>query len=138
MSVDKEIIRRLLLFLEEQIRLMERPTLTKEELEKNLDFRAATERRLQVAIEACIDISRHIIAGEGLGVVEHNKDAILLLGEKKIIPKGLALRVAAATDMRNVLVHGYEKLRIEDIYKAVTEDLKDLEEFAREIDKFIS
>lgn len=138
MPVEKEIIRRLLLYLEEQIKLMRRRSLTQKELEENLDLRAAMERRLQVAIEVCIDISRHLIAGEGLGVVEHNKDTILKLGEKGIIPQGLASRVASATDMRNVLVHGYEKVRPEEVYRAITEDIGDLENFAQEIDLFIS
>lgn len=137
MPVQIEILRRLLLYLDEQIRLMQKKGLTKEELKQNLDLRQAMERRLQTAIEASIDLAFHIIAGEELGVVEHNKDALLLLGEKKIIPLDLARRLADATDMRNVLVHGYEKVDLDQLYRAITEDVKDLKEFAEEIDAFV-
>lgn len=137
MPVQIEILRRLLLYLDEQIMLMQKKGLIKEELKQNMDLRQAMERRLQTAIEACIDLAFHIIAGEGLGVVEHNKDALLLLGEKKIIPMGLANRLADATDMRNVLVHGYEKVDLDQLYQAITEDVKDLKEFAQEIDAFV-
>lgn len=137
MPVQIEILRRLLLYLDEQIRLMQKRGLTKEELKQNLDLRQAMERRLQTAIEACIDLAFHIIAGEELGIVEHNKDALLLLGEKKIIPLDLARRLADATDMRNVLVHGYEKVDLDQLYQAITEDVKDLKEFAEEIDAFV-
>jgi len=138
MPVNQELVRRLLLYLEKMISGMKRSGLTRKKLLDDEDLRLATERRLQTAIEACIDIAFHIIAGENLGIVEHNKDAILLLGQKGVISKSLANRVAAATDMRNVLVHGYGKIDFDLFYKAILEDVIDLEEFIKKITLHIS
>lgn len=139
MPAQTETLKKLLLYLEEKIKALQDKRITKEGLKKaDSDIRAATERRLQLAIECCIDIARHIIAGENLGVAEHNKDAILLLGEKGIIPKKVASLMAEATDMRNVLVHGYQKITFQEIYSAIKENLQDLKEFAKYIDLFIS
>ena len=139
MPTQTETLKKLLLHLEEKIKALQDKSITEEGLKKeDSDIRAATERRLQVAIECCIDIARHIIAGENLGVVEHNKDAVLLLGKKEIIPKKLALLIAEATDMRNVLVHGYQKITYQEISSALKENLQDLKEFAKHIDLFIN
>jgi len=137
MPIEKELIRRLLLYLDHLTKGLKRPGLTKEILKKNEDVRLAMERRLQTAIECCIDISFHIISGENLGVVEHNKDALLLLGTKGIISKKVAGRLAEATSMRNVLVHGYDHVDLNEFYKAITEDLDDLKDFSEQISDFL-
>lgn len=46
--------------------------------------------------------------------------------------------MAEATDMRNVLVHGYHKITYQQISSAIKENLQDLKEFAKYIDLFIS
>lgn len=138
MATQTETLRKLLLFLEEKIKLLQGKRITEEELKKQEgDIRAAAERRLQLAIESCIDIARHIVAAENFGIVEHNKDAVLLLGKKGIIPKDLAALVAEATDMRNILVHGYKKVAYQEISKAIKEDLQDLKKFAEYIARYI-
>ena len=137
MPIEKEVLKRLLLYLDHLTKGLKRPGLTKEILKEDEDIRLAMERRLQTAIECCIDISFHIISGEALGVVEHHKDALFLLGTKGIINKELAGRLADATDMRNVLVHGYDHIDLNEFYKAITEDLKDLKDFSSQISDFL-
>lgn len=137
MPLNKETIKRLLLYLEETLKEITQAELTKNKLLRDKDLRLSMERRLQTTIEACIDIAFHIIASKSLRVVEHNKDAILLLGEKGIIEKNLANRIAGATDMRNVLVHGYSHIDLDLFFKALTEDLEDLKEFAHQINSFL-
>ena len=137
MPIEKEVLKRLLLYLDHLTKGLKRPGLTKEILKEDEDVRLAMERRLQTAIECCIDISFHIISGEALGVVEHNKDALLLLGTKGIINKELAGRLADATDMSNVLVHGYDHIDLNEFYKAITEDLNNLKDFSSQISDFL-
>ena len=138
MDLPNDTLKQLLFYLEEKIKLLQDKRITKEELKKtDGDLRTATERRLQLAIEACIDIARHIIAAQNLGVVEHNRDALLLLGEKGVVPKKIVAKVASAAEMRNVLVHGYQKVSYQEIYKAVKEDLKDLKKFAEYVNNYI-
>lgn len=138
MPINIETIKRLLLFLEENIAQMKRPDMSKSKLENDDDLRLAMERRLQTSIESVIDISTHIISGESLGVTEHNKDAILLLGEKGIVNKELTKKLALATDMRNVLVHGYGHIDLNLFFKAISEDVNDLKQFTEEIENYLS
>ena len=137
MPINIEIIKRLLAFLEKNIAEMSRPNLSKNDLLKEEDLRLAMERRLQTSIEACIDIASHIISSESLGIVEHNKDALILLGEKGIISKELSKKLSIATDMRNVLVHGYGHIDFNLFYRAITEDIVDLKQFIQEIQAFL-
>lgn len=138
MPINKETIKSLLSFLENNIKEMSRPSLSKEGLKGNEDLRLAMERRLQTSIETCIDIAFHIVSANSLGIAEHNKDAIILLGEKKIIDGKLANKLVIATDMRNVLVHGYGHIDLDIFYKAITEDIIDLREFVKQINNYLS
>lgn len=137
MPVDLEIIRRLINHIENNLRAMQDPGVVKEKVNNDEVLRLSLERRLQTSIEACIDIAFHIVATKNLGSVEHNKDAILLLGQKNIIKPDLAGRLASATDMRNVLVHGYGRIDFDMFYKAITEDVVDLEDYLRQIGLYL-
>jgi hypothetical protein len=70
-------------------------------------LRAAVERWLQVAIEACIDIATHVLASEGWTPAGSARDAFLVLANHGKIPLELAQRLGSAAGMRNVLVHDY-------------------------------
>jgi uncharacterized protein YutE (UPF0331/DUF86 family) len=59
------------------------------------------------AIEGCVRAAQHILSSEGLGVPETNAAAIRLLGERGVVNRELARRVARAVGFRNVLVHEY-------------------------------
>src|SRR5262245_9903381 len=64
--VDPDIVARRLLALSDALRELERPAAgDPRALASDAVLRAAVERWLQVAIEACIDIANHIIASEG-------------------------------------------------------------------------
>jgi len=64
--VDADVVARKLLSLNEALRELERPAAASEaSLAADPVLRAAVERWLQVALEACIDIAFHVVASEG-------------------------------------------------------------------------
>ncbi len=96
-------------------------------------LQAATERALQVAIEACLDIGHHVISRQGLERPADYAAVFRILGEHEVIPRELAQRLEAAARFRNRLVHVYIDLEAAEVYRIATEDAGDLESFLGEI-----
>lgn len=98
----------------------------------------ATERRLQVAIQACLDIAGHIVSQAAVKKPkQENKELFLILVELGIIENKLAKKLVQMVGIRNILVHEYLEVARERVYKAVKNDLGDIVQFAQEIEKFL-
>ena len=64
--VDPQVVARRVLALNESLRELERPSAADPAaLASDRVLRAAVERWLQIAVEACIDVADHVIASEG-------------------------------------------------------------------------
>jgi uncharacterized protein YutE (UPF0331/DUF86 family) len=55
------------------------------------------------------------------------------LAEKSVIPRELAVRLIAMVGFRNRVIHEYEKLNLEIVYRVWTEGLTDIEEFGSNV-----
>jgi len=60
---------------------------------------------LQVAIEATIDISAHIVCADQLGAPTDHADLFRILGTKGILAEDFTLRLQQMARFRNKLVH---------------------------------
>ncbi|MBI4701536.1 MAG: DUF86 domain-containing protein [Deltaproteobacteria bacterium] len=85
---------------------------------------------LQQAIQACIDLAVHVCADDQLGVVEGPAAAFALLASSGYIPDELAVELAGAAGLRNLIVHRYGDLRSQVIVAGLEAGLRDLEAFA--------
>ncbi|MCL7476466.1 MAG: HepT-like ribonuclease domain-containing protein [Methanosarcinales archaeon] len=56
-------------------------------------------------IEACIDISTHIVAAKMFGRIEEYREIFHMLGQRKVLDKDLALRLGDMAGFRNLPVH---------------------------------
>ncbi|MBI4130004.1 DUF86 domain-containing protein [Candidatus Roizmanbacteria bacterium] len=105
---------------------------------ENHNLMAATERHIQVAIQACMDIASHIVAQMALEKPQReNKEIFNILADQSIIDTSLANRLVSMGGMRNVLVHNYLDVDDKKVYDAVKNDLKDIEAFVKQIQEFI-
>ena len=98
----------------------------------NMDI---AERNLQVAIEACLDIGKIIIANEGLSEPADNKGIFAVLAEAGIITKeslGFLLPMAGT---RNIIVHGYDRIDNALIYGIMEKYLTNFDDFLDQIRK---
>lgn len=95
------------------------------------------ERYLQLSIQAIIDSSHLIIIDLGLRKPEDNYEAVSILFDKKIISEELAEKLSKMIGLRNILVHEYGKIDRKKIYKILQTQIKDLEEFKRQILNFL-
>jgi uncharacterized protein YutE (UPF0331/DUF86 family) len=137
--VDSDALARRLLTLSECLTELERPDAADAAaLARDSLLRAAVERWLQIAIEACIDIATHVVAAEGWTPAGSAREAFVILANHGRIPLDLAHRLGSAAGMRNVLVHDYVAVDLNRIAYAVKTDLSDLRTFAALVEPWMA
>ena len=88
-------------------------------------------RYLHLAMEATIDIANHWISDVGLRTPDTNRDIFVVLEQAGEIERALSERLQDWAGFRNVLVHDYLTIDHGIAYKAIREDLGDLDAFRR-------
>ena len=88
-------------------------------------------RYLHLAIEATIDIANHWICDAGLRTPDTYRDSFTSLEEAGEIAPDLAQRLREWAGFRNVLVHDYLTIDHGIAYRAIRDDLGDLDAFRR-------
>lgn len=95
----------------------------------NIDKQDIFVLNLQRSVQAVIDLATHIVASEGLGLPDTIKDNFRLLLEKKIVDKGLAVKMERMVGFRNIAVHDYQFINEKILKSILSKHLSDLEEF---------
>jgi uncharacterized protein YutE (UPF0331/DUF86 family) len=95
------------------------------------DALAAAKYRFVVAIEAAVDICRHVAASEGLRAPRDMRDAFAVLAEAGWLPD--EHEFAAMAGFRNLLVHGYAEVDDERVRHVLRTRLDDLDAFRRAV-----
>lgn len=137
MPINKNLVSKKLDFLNNYLHKIESMDFSEEAFVEDADIHDLIVFRLQQAVETCIDIAAHIIAGLDVSQQETAKDAFIFLGEKEIIDANLAKRMGQAADFRNRAVHGYNNFDYKLLFKDYKEDLKDLRQFGAGIVKYL-
>lgn len=129
--VDADVLTRRLLVLNEALGELQRPEAKEARaLLSDRVLRAAVERWLQLSIEACIDLANHVIASNGWPPPATGREAFLSLAKHGRLDPDLARRLGRAVGLRNVLVHDYVSVDLEQLASIVRDDLDDLRAFA--------
>ncbi len=137
--VDKEIIRRKLSIIIENLRALEPiMNMTKEEYIKDIYKKKATERLLQELIEAAIDVNTHIIVETGNAAPDDYYESFIKAGELKIISADIAEKLAPSAGIRNRLVHEYDLLEHSIVLDAVRMVEGLYTKYIKEIEDYIS
>ncbi len=108
-----------------------------EEFRKNRDIRNMVLYSMLVAIQASIDIAAHIIAKKNLRRPTTYRETFEILAEKKIISDDLANMLSDLAGFRNVLVHIYWEIDLEEVYSVLQNDLETLEIFKKVVKEFL-
>lgn len=103
------------------------------EYQKSADLKDLTERNLQIAIEACLDVGKIIISQKTLRDPQDNKDLFVVLAEAEIISSRSLEFLKPMAGTRNILVHGYDKVDDSVIYGVLKRHLGDFEVFLAEV-----
>ena len=81
---------------------------------------------LMQAIQACIDLAAHCCSHEALGAPSAPGEAFELLSASGRLDAALASRLRLTTGLRNLIVHEYEAIALEEVARVVNEQLADL------------
>ncbi|KUG19030.1 hypothetical protein ASZ90_011275 [hydrocarbon metagenome] len=92
---------------------------------------------MMVGIQSAIDIATDLIAEERLRRPASYRETFDILGENKIIPEPLARDLSPLAGFRNVLVHIYWNLDLEQIYAILQQDLGVLKAFFDAIQDYL-
>ncbi len=105
-------------------------------LESYRDIQAAKYSLLEIT-EACIDIANYIISVKGFRRAEEYSEMFKVLKEEGIMEKRLATKLEDMAKFRNLLVHRYGEIDNRKVLEIIKHNLKDIQEFEREIQKFL-
>jgi uncharacterized protein YutE (UPF0331/DUF86 family) len=92
--------------------------------------------RVYLLVQDAIDICSHIIADQGWGPVPSLRDHFTFLGDKGVLPSGLAAHLAAAVKVRNLIGHGYVAVDPRKLHEAAVEILALVDPFCGAILSF--
>jgi uncharacterized protein YutE (UPF0331/DUF86 family)/predicted nucleotidyltransferase len=139
--VDRERVEGLLSTLDEAVadlRRLRGRFASFEQFHSAVDTRELCVHYLRIALEAVLNICRHFLAVAGVSLTElDTTNLIELAGEKGLLEPTFAHRIRGMAGMRNAIVHVYWRLDYHAIHRAVTEQLADLDEFARQVRTYV-
>ncbi len=134
---NKNIIYNYLASLEESVRRIKNMDFTFDMILGDEDVQDLLDRRMQKAIESCIDIVIHLASQLQLPRREKASDIFLLLASHKVIDANLANKLKQAVGFRNILVHEYTDVDYTLAYSDIDKKLEDLETFAYQIRAYL-
>ena len=109
-----------------------------EEIERDRELSWAIERGLQVAIQNLVDIGSHILSAEAVNDYEDYTQIIDRLGDRGVLPKDFAAAIRGMAGFRNILVHEYLRVDLEEVYRMLHERLDDFSRFVEFVRIYLS
>lgn len=89
--------------------------------------------RLQISIQALLDIGSYIIASMGLRTPNTNAEIIEILTEADYIPKNKRESYIKMSQFRNRIVHLYNQIDLEVLYEILAEELGEIKDFLKNL-----
>ena len=100
---------------------------------KDIDRQESILFNLQMAVQNCVDIAAYIISEEGLGVPGSTNEMFYLLEENGFLHSELTEKIVKAVGFRNLIVHEYAKIDMEQVFEISQEDINDFNEYLKAI-----
>ncbi|MEK6704370.1 MAG: DUF86 domain-containing protein [Bdellovibrionota bacterium] len=93
------------------------------------------ERLVQLSVDQSVAIGRRLLAIQGAPVPTASRDVFIVLGQKKLVSKRIALNLVKAVGLRNLLVHEYGKIDYDLFLGGLPEGYRSLVAFIGAIQK---
>jgi uncharacterized protein YutE (UPF0331/DUF86 family) len=127
---DPEVVRRHLLALDEALQVLRRHRdVSAAQLREDRERLWIVERGLQLCAQSALDVATHLAASAGREAPDY-RSALDALAELGVLPRAFTDRFRAVAGFRNVLVHGYLEVDLDEVHRLLTERLDDFVEFA--------
>ena len=90
---------------------------------------------LERAVQTCVDIASHILAGEDVPAPASMAECFEDLCRLGMISPGIATRMRKAVGFRNIAVHSYQEINWKVVYSIITTRLDDFVDYSRAVSK---
>lgn len=104
---------------------------------KNDELMTYIERKLQLAVQVCIDLGSHLISFYGWKSPENYREIFEIMAKEKVIKQDLVEILSEMVGFRNILVHGYLQLNPKIVYNILQNNLDDFDIYAKSIIDFM-
>lgn len=102
-------------------------------LEADFDLQDILALNLSRAVQLCVDIGAHVVAGTNIPPPSTMGKTFDALAEAGIIDADLAQRMKNAVGFRNIAVHNYEVINWHVVHAIAAHRLGDFKEFAEAV-----
>jgi len=132
--VDYVLIEKILADIKSNVRELKQATdITWEIYKTDKRARRFVERTLHILIEACIDVTQHLISDEHFREPLSYRDSFLVLAEEGIIDSEDLPSFERMASFRNLIVHYYERVDDAIVYGLFKENLSDFDRFVERV-----
>jgi uncharacterized protein YutE (UPF0331/DUF86 family) len=132
--VDTTVIAMRLRKLDSYLRtLRQMQSVSLDEYPRDDNIQTIVERKLQLAIRACMEIGSYLIGRLGLAAPDEPQNLFAVLGREGVISRELADRMVGMGRFRNILVHDYLEIDSVVVHQNLTQELEDFDQFSQEI-----
>ncbi len=137
-NIDSEIVlSRLRLITKYYNTLEEFRSLSLDEFLADFRQQLIVERLLQLMTQAAIDINDHVLSKLNPGKTYTNFEAFIELGKYQILTPELAKQIAPSSGLRNRLVHEYDDIDPNQVFKAISFALQQYPLYVRQINAYL-
>lgn len=116
-------------------RVIEKRNVDLDSFIKDIDRQESILFNIQTAVQNCIDIAAHIISEESFGVPGSTTEMLYILEKNGYLDNDLTQKMVKAVGFRNLIVHEYGKIELEQAYEIAQNDINDLNEYLKAIFK---
>jgi uncharacterized protein YutE (UPF0331/DUF86 family) len=100
----------------------------------DIDLQDIVTLNLSRAVQICVDIGAHLIAGMDIPAPNTMGETFDALAEADVLSRPLATSLKKAVGFRNIAVHNYERINWGIVYSIATIHLADFAEFAKVVE----
>lgn len=97
----------------------------------DIDLQDIVSLNLSRAVQVCVDIGAHLIAGMEFPPPDTMGQTFDVLAQAGVLPVSLATSLKKAVGFRNIAVHSYEAINWHIVHSIAKHHLADFSEFAR-------
>lgn len=130
--MDREIVEQKLESLRRSLQRIEtRCPPDPQTLVANIDLQDIVTLNLSRAVQICVDIGTHLIAGMEVPPPDTMGQTFDILAQQGVLDDTLATRLKKAVGFRNIAIHNYERINWMIVHSIARHHLVDFTEFAK-------
>jgi len=136
--LNADLVRRKLVSLQGYIKELKHLSgVSFEEYEADFTKRRAAERLIQLLVETASDINAHVVLEETGNPPTDYYTSFTKAADIGLITRELADKLAPSAGLRNRIVHEYEAIKDEIVYRSMGQAIDQYIEFIQQVEAFL-